>query len=165
MIHVLEQTQVVTASPERVWAYFATPVNLNDMTPPDLDFTIVRGATSVMRQGQLIEYRVGFAPGLHSTWLTEIRHVVEGRYFVDEQRIGPYRLWYHEHHVDPQPDGTVLLTDRVTYCVGFGPLGEVLHWLWIQRKLRWIFAFRRERVAALFGSPSHGRTHNGVNRA
>ena len=58
MIHVLEQTQVVTASPERVWAYFATPVNLNDMTPPDLDFTIVRGATPVMRQGQLIEYRL-----------------------------------------------------------------------------------------------------------
>ncbi len=150
MIHVLEQVQDIAAPPERVWTYFATPANLNEMTPADLAFTIVRGATPQMRQGQLIEYRVGFAPGLRSTWLTEIRHVVEGRYFVDEQRIGPYRLWYHEHHFDPLPGGGVRMTDRVTYCVGYGLLGELLHWLWIGRKLQRIFAFRRQRVAAAF---------------
>jgi ligand-binding SRPBCC domain-containing protein len=152
MIHVLEQTQVVAAPLERVWAYFATPTNLNDMTPPELDFLIVRGATPVMRQGQLIEYQVKFAPGPRTTWLTEIRQVVEGRYFVDEQRIGPYRLWYHEHHFDPLPDGTVQMTDRVTYVVGWGLLGELLHAGWIRAKLERIFSYRRQRVTEVFAT-------------
>jgi len=151
MIHVLEQIQVVPAPPERVWAYFATPANLNDMTPPELDFAIVRGTEPTMRQGQLIEYRVKFAPGPRSTWLTEIRQVIPERYFVDEQRIGPYRLWYHEHHFAPTAAGGTLMTDRVTYCIGRWLPGEILHALWIRPKLERIFAYRKQRVAEVFG--------------
>lgn len=149
MIRQLVQVQDIPASLDAVWAYFATPANLNDMTPPELFFRTVTGETPVMQVGQLIEYRVRFAPCLWSTWLTEIRHMQDHRFFVDEQRLGPYRLWYHEHHFETIANG-VRMTDRVTYDVGCGWLGDMLHRLWIGAKLRRIFAYRKQRVAELF---------------
>ncbi len=102
MIHYLHCEQIIPASPEQVWAYFANPNNLNELTPPDMNFEIVTGGNTSMYEGQIIEYRVEFVRGLRSLWLTEIAHVREGVYFVDEQRIGPYRFWYHEHLFEPQ---------------------------------------------------------------
>ncbi len=149
MIHVLQRQQVIPAGMDRVWDYFSKPQNLNDLTPPDMCFLIVRGGEQRMYAGQLIEYRVQFAPGIRSRWLTEIRHVQEQAYFVDEQRIGPYRFWYHEHLFEAVPAG-VKMTDRVTFEVPFGLLGEIVYRLWIRRRLEHIFDFRAVRVTALF---------------
>ena len=102
MIYYLHCEQIIPASPEQVWAYFANPNNLNELTPPDMNFKIVTGGNTGMYEGQIIEYRVEFVRGLRSLWLTEIAHVREGVYFVDEQRVGPYRFWYHEHLFEPQ---------------------------------------------------------------
>jgi len=149
-VYRLVRQQFIPASIERVWAYFATPANLNAMTPPDLDFEIVSGGESPMYEGQLIEYRVRFMPLVRSLWLTEIVHVVEKHSFVDEQRLGPYRFWYHEHLFEPV-EGGVQMTDRVTYALPFGLLGDWVHALWVRRKLEHIFDFRRKKVAEIFG--------------
>jgi ligand-binding SRPBCC domain-containing protein len=109
----------------------------------------ILGDPPAMYQGQLIAYRIRVAPGIRVHWLTEIRHVRENAFFVDEQRAGPYRLWYHEHHFSAV-DGGVLMTDRVTYALPFGPLGDMVHALWVRRTLRRIFDYRREAVARLF---------------
>ena len=106
-----------------------------------------------MYAGQLIAYRISPVPGVWLDWLTEIRHVRDGICFVDEQRAGPYKLWYHEHHFEPVSGG-VKMTDRVTYDVGWGPLGWLVERLWISRQLRHIFDFRRLRVEEIF----HGAT-------
>ena len=148
-VKVLFREQFIPASPASVWAYFCDPRNLNEMTPPDMNFQIVSAASGPMSAGQLIEYRVEFIRGLRSLWLTEIAHVREGEYFVDEQRLGPYRFWYHEHVFAPQQGGTKM-TDRVTYSIGFGPLGDLLHWLWIGRRLKGIFDFRAGKIKELF---------------
>lgn len=148
MIRTLERTQFLPADPATVWAYFSTPQNLNALTPPEMHFEIL-SQPEPMYQGQLIAYRIRVAPGVRLNWLTEIRHVREGRYFVDEQRRGPYALWYHEHRFEPK-DGGVLMTDRVTYALPFGPLGDLVHALWVGRQLREIFDFRREAVAKVF---------------
>ena len=150
MIHRLYRQQIVSAPLEEVWAYFATPKNLNEMTPDDMKFEIVYGGEGKMRQGQLIEYRVQFMPFVKSRWLTEIAHVREGSYFVDEQRIGPYRFWYHEHHF-AAVDGGTQITDQVTYVMPFGFLGEIVHALWVGRRLKSIFDFRAVKVQELFG--------------
>ncbi len=149
MPHLL-RTQFIPAAPEAVWAFFATPRNLDAMTPPDLRFRILGELPARMYPGQLIEYRISPLPGIWLRWLTEIRHVREGSYFVDEQRAGPYRFWYHEHHFEPVPGG-VRMTDRVTYEVGWGPAGWLAEKLWVRRQLEHIFAYRRERVVARFG--------------
>lgn len=148
MMHLLERTQFIPASPDRVWAYFSAPENLNALTPPDLQFEIL-GSPGRMFAGQLIAYRIRVAPGLRVNWLTEIRHVREGVFFVDEQRAGPYRFWYHEHHFTAVAGG-VHMTDRVTYALRGGPVGTLIHTLWVQRTLRRIFDYRQAAVARLF---------------
>jgi len=150
MIYVLHREQVIPAPIERVWDYFATPLNLNEITPPDLHFEIVRGAEERMYAGQVIEYRVTIVPGVRVRWLTQITHVEPLRMFIDEQRVGPYRLWIHEHRFVPEGD-SVRMIDHVTYALPFGVLGRWVHALFVRRRLHYIFDFRRRKVEELFG--------------
>ncbi len=150
MIHRLYHQQIIKAPLEEVWAYFATPENLNEMTPDDMKFEIIHGDEGKMFQGQTIEYRVQFMPLIKSLWLTEIAHVNEGSYFVDEQQIGPYRLWYHEHRFEAV-DGGTQITDQVTYVMPFSFLGDIVHALWVKNRLKGIFDFRQKKVTELFG--------------
>jgi len=151
MIHRLVREQRVPGSPAAIWEFFAAPRNLNALTPPNLSFAIVGEEPGRMHAGQLIEYRIGVLPGVTTRWLTEITHVREGVCFVDEQRLGPYRLWHHEHHFAPDASGAgVRMCDRVTYEVGWSLLGEAVHALWIRRQLEDIFAFRSRKIAELF---------------
>jgi len=151
MIHQLIREQVVPAPLGEVWEYFATPKNLNEMTPPDMQFEIIHGAEGAMFQGQLISYRVQIMPLVKSRWLTEIAHVKNQAYFVDEQRVGPYRFWYHEHRFEAVEGGTRII-DQVTYEMPFGPLGDLVHAIWVGPRLKSIFDYRREKVIALFGA-------------
>ncbi len=73
----------------------------------------------------------------------------EGAYFVDEQRIGPYRFWVHEHSFRAVEDGTQI-TDQITYVMPFGFLGEIVHALWVGRRLKSVFDFRKKKVEELF---------------
>lgn len=150
MIHYLHSEQVIPAPVEAVWEYFCDPKNLNEITPPDMNFEIVKGGEAAMFEGQIIEYRVEFIRGVRSLWLTEIAHVREGEYFVDEQRVGPYRFWYHEHGFEKVGNGTKM-TDRVTYAAPFGFLGDIVNTVWISRRLKTIFDFRKRKIAELFG--------------
>ena len=151
MIHRLVRQQVVSTNLDVVWNYFATPKNLDEMTPPDMKFKILSGGEEPMYLGQLIEYRVQIMPMVSSRWLTEIAHLEEKTFFVDEQRRGPYKFWYHEHRFEPINGGTKI-SDRVTYALPFGPLGELVHAIWVNRRLKYIFNFRRDKVQTLFNS-------------
>ncbi len=149
MIHQLIQEQTIPAPLEAVWTYFATPQNLTEMTPPEMNFEIMRGGAESMHAGQMIEYRVSLFPGVKTRWLTEITHVIPQEYFVDEQRIGPYRIWHHEHHFLESENGTHM-TDTITYTLPFGPLGDIMHSLWVRYQLKKIFEYRYQKINALF---------------
>lgn len=153
MIYTLHREQIIPASIERVWDYFATPRNLNEMTPPDMAFEFVQGGTDPMYAGQVITYKVAILSGVRVRWLTQITHVESGRCFIDEQRAGPYRLWIHEHRFEPLSEG-VHMTDHVTYALPFGPLGDVVHAIYIRQRLKKIFDYRREKVKTLFHNPA-----------
>ena len=150
MIHYLHREQIIPASRERVWEYFCDPRNLNEITPPDMNFEIVAGGDVRMYPGQLIEYRVEFIRGMRSLWLTEIAHVRDLEFFVDEQRVGPYRFWYHEHYFQDVAAGTRMI-DHVSYVIPFGVLGDMLNAIWIGASLTRIFDFRRQKILELFG--------------
>ncbi len=147
----LLREQILPADLDRVWRFFATPRNLDELTPPDLKFRILTAVPESMYPGLLIEYRISPLPGVWLRWLTEIRHIRDREYFVDEQRIGPYRLWYHEHHFEAVPGG-VRMTDRVTYEVGWGPFGWLAEKLWVRRQLEHIFDYRARKVAEVFAA-------------
>lgn len=148
-IYRLQREQLIPAQLDQVWDFFATPANLNAMTPPDMQFEIVFGGEAPMQPGQLIEYRLTFIPGVKSTWLTEITHLQEKSFFIDEQRIGPYRFWHHEHRF-VEDSGKTRVIDTVTYALPFGLLGELVHALWVRRRLGAIFDFRQNMLREIF---------------
>jgi ligand-binding SRPBCC domain-containing protein len=154
MIHRLVQQQVVPAPLDNVWEYFCTVSNLNEITPPSMQFEIIYGGEGPMFQGKLIEYRVQIIPMIKSRWLTEITHVQDKAYFVDEQRIGPYSFWYHEHYFDIVESGT-RMTDRVTYSLPLGPFGGLINSIWVKRKLEMIFNYRSHKMREVFEPKSN----------
>jgi ligand-binding SRPBCC domain-containing protein len=102
-----------------------------------------------MYEGLMIEYRVRPLLGIPMKWVTEITHVKDYQFFVDEQRIGPYKLWHHEHHFMETPDG-IEMTDIVSYELPFGVLGSMVHPFLVEKKLNEIFAHRFKVVDELF---------------
>ncbi|MBW6509069.1 MAG: hypothetical protein K0A94_05920, partial [Desulfuromonadales bacterium] len=75
--------------------------------------------------------------------------------FVDEQRLGPYRLWYHYHQIESLGTKKTKMIDHVTYALPFGPLGKIVHSLKVEQMLREIFDYRRGKLLELF-PPANG---------
>ena len=123
-IHTIKCSQIIHAPLERAWAFFADPRNLARITPPALGFRILSDLPPRIHPGMMIRYQVRPLLRLPMTWLTEITHVREERYFVDEQRSGPYRIWHHEHYFSDIGGGRVEMTDLVTYQLPLGWLSE-----------------------------------------
>jgi ligand-binding SRPBCC domain-containing protein len=150
-IHRIERTCILRTSLADAWSFFSDPKNLPRITPGDLGFEILSDLPGEMHPGMMIEYRVSPLFGLRMRWLTEITQVRAPFYFVDEQRVGPYRLWHHEHRFREIAPGRVEATDLVHYVPPFGPLGEVAHPFVIAPRLREIFDYRERVLAEIFG--------------
>lgn len=138
----LVQEQFLPVSLETAWNYFATPKNLNDITPKDMVFKIVSELPEKMYEGMFIQYKIKPMLNIELNWCTEITHIVEGQFFVDEQRQGPYNIWHHEHHFK-SVEGGVLMTDILHYDVGMSFLGWIASKLFVDKKVEQIFEFRR----------------------
>ncbi len=149
-IYTMEVSQFVNISLDEAWSFFSSPGNLSKITPEHLGFQITSGTPAKMYPGQIISYQVSPFPGVKTSWVTEITHVAEGRFFVDEQRFGPYRMWHHEHHFELR-NGGVLMTDRVSYKLPFGFLGRIAHSLFVRSQLKQIFSFREACLEKSFG--------------
>jgi ligand-binding SRPBCC domain-containing protein len=150
-VYSLYSRQHVPASLEEVWTFFSDAKNLLAVTPPQLNLKVtneVYGQT--VYAGQVMTYKVKPLLGLPLSWMTEITHVEEKKYFVDEQRKGPYKLWHHQHHFRAV-EGGVEMTDIVHYRLPFGPLGNFAHRLLVKKELQKIFAYRYQKIVELFG--------------
>ncbi len=150
-IHVLRSTQIIPVPLEECWAFFSNPRNLAKITPPALDFQVLSELPPEVYPGMMIEYRVRPLLGIPVTWLTEITHVEKPHRFVDEQRVGPYAIWHHEHFFTALGDGRTEIRDVVHYVLPFGWLGNLAHPLLVTPQLAKIFAFREKAVRELFG--------------
>lgn len=149
-MHVLEREVRLNVSSQGLWDFIATPMNLNELTPPDLDFRVISKVPQRMYNGLTILYDLRIPLIGRQRWLTEIKHVREGVSFVDEQRIGPYALWYHYHEVEAINDGETRMLDRVHYRLPFEPLSRPVQQFWVGKKLSDIFDYRSERLAQIF---------------
>ena len=149
-VHTLERTQIIPATLTTAWEFFSSPRNLEKITPSSLGFQILSELPPKMYPGMMIRYRVSPLFGIPMTWVTEITHVDEGRFFMDEQRVGPYRMWHHEHHFRDLGGGRIEMFDRVTYQLPFGWLSESVHTLVVKPQIEGIFAYREKVVNSLF---------------
>lgn len=128
---------------EQCWAFFSDPRNLTKITPPSLGFRVHSHLPTTVHAGLMIRYKVAPLFGISITWLTEITRVDQPHYFVDEQRVGPYRLWHHEHFFTALDAQRTEVRDLVHYMPPFGPLGAILNRLLVRPQLERIFDFRR----------------------
>lgn len=151
-VYSLQSVQKVPASIDAVWAFFSDANNLKAVTPPHLNLKVTNNVYGdAVYAGQVMTYTVKPLLGIPLAWMTEITHVVEGRYFVDEQRKGPYKLWHHQHHFKPI-EGGVEMTDIVHYRLPLGILGSLAHGIIVKKELQKIFTYRYQKIVALFGN-------------
>jgi ligand-binding SRPBCC domain-containing protein len=149
LMYQLKRQQLVKTDMATCWDFFSSPGNLQKITPKYMGFDVLTEVPEKMYEGLMIEYRVRPLLGIPMNWITEITHVKEHHFFVDEQRKGPYRIWHHEHHFETMDNG-VLMSDIVSYELPFGILGKIAHPILVQRKLNEIFDFRFEIVEEIF---------------
>ncbi|MCM0083638.1 SRPBCC family protein [Geomonas sp. Red32] len=146
----LERTQLIPTTLAEAWSFFSRPGNLAAITPPSMAFQVTSAPQETMYAGMIVTYKVSPMPGLPLNWVTEITHVEAPSFFIDEQRIGPYHFWHHQHHFREVADG-VEMRDIVHYQLPFGPLALPVSWL-VKRRLEAIFGYRVQAVERIFGS-------------
>lgn len=149
-IYTFSSKQNLPISIDEAWEFLSDPKNLKIITPDYMGFKTLSGDDRPMFAGQIIQYIVTPVLGIPTKWVTEITHVVDKKYFVDEQRFGPYDLWHHKHFLKEIPGG-VEMEDIIDYKVPFGILGQLVHPIIVKPKLDEIFEYRRQKLISIFG--------------
>lgn len=151
MLYTIESKQLIKSDIKTVWDFMRSPINLQKITPSYLAFQILTPSENVkeMYAGQIIEYYVKPVAGIKLHWVTEITHVENLKFFVDEQRFGPYSFWHHQHHLK-EVEGGVEMIDIVHYKLPLGLLGRLLNKIMVAKQLKGIFEYRFSKIEELF---------------
>ena len=149
-IFELSSSLKLPISLEESWTFFSNPSNLKTITPDYMGFEIISELEKEMFAGQFICYKVSPLMGLKMNWVAEITHVVKNKYFVDEQRIGPYSMWHHKHFLKEIEGGTEI-TDVVHYKLPLSLIANRFHSILVKPKLKEIFEYRTNALLTMFG--------------
>jgi len=145
------RTQKLPIKINEAWSFLSDPNNLKTITPTYMGFHIHENEKTEMYPGQIIKYTVSPILGIKINWITEITHVKNLEYFVDEQRFGPYAFWHHKHFIK-EIKGGVEMMDILDYSLPFSILGRIFHPIMVRPKLNEIFNYRREKLIKIFGN-------------
>jgi ligand-binding SRPBCC domain-containing protein len=150
-IYTLHTKQKLPITRDEAWEFLSNPKNLEIITPDSMAFKTISGDDRAIYAGQIIQYIVKPMLGIPVKWVTEITNVVDKKYFVDQQRFGPYALWHHKHFLNEIPGG-VEMEDIVDYKLPMGILGQLVHPFLVKPKLKEIFEYREKKLVELFGT-------------
>lgn len=152
-IYTFETKQQIPLSLNEAWDFFSNPNQLPEITPSWMGFDVKDVPPQKMYPGMILTYQLKPLYGIKLNWVTEITHVSAPHYFVDEQRFGPYRFWHHQHHFKEANSGTEM-KDIVHYALPFAIIGRTVHRLNVEKKLKTIFQYRKDKLNELFGKSS-----------
>ncbi len=150
-IYRFVRNQKIPIDKNEAWKFLSDPNNLKTITPDYMGFDIIEKENTKMYSGQIIKYIVTPIFGIKMNWVTEITHVKDFEYFVDEQRFGPYKFWHHKHLIKEIKDGVEMI-DILDYALPFGFAGRFFHPIIIKPKLDEIFNYRRNKLIEIFGN-------------
>lgn len=136
---------------EDAWNFFSNPKNLQEITPKNLDFKITNLDSETAYSGQIITYSIRLNKLIRMNWVTEITHLKEKSYFVDEQRYGPYKMWHHFHKFEAV-NGGVMMTDIVHFKLPFPILSSIAYRIYVRKNLEQIFTFRTSKLNELLNN-------------
>lgn len=149
----LEFVSIVPRSLPETWDFFSRPENLEKLTPEDVSFKISSPVAGVeMYEGMVIQYRVSPFPFFVTDWVTEITRIKHHEHFIDDQRVGPFALWHHQHHFRELSPGRTEMRDILHYQAPLGPLGTIADKLFVHHQVKGIFTAREEAIKRLFPS-------------
>ena len=147
----LEFTSIVPRSLEETWDFFSRPENLEKLTPEDVSFNILSPVEGVkMYEGMIIQYTIAPLLNIPMNWVTEITHIKDKEYFIDEQRFGPYAFWHHQHHFKAVDGGTEM-KDILHYKVPIPIIGDIADAILVDKQVEQIFSYRTKVIKELFG--------------
>lgn len=149
-IFKLHKKQNLPITIDKAWEFLSNPKNLKTITPDYMSFDILSGNDRPMYPGQIIQYIVTPIFGIKTKWVTEITHVKDHEYFVDEQRFGPYSLWHHKHFIK-EIKGGIEMEDIIHYKIPFGIIGQLFQPILVKPKLEEIFNYRQKKLIEIFG--------------
>ena len=156
-VHSIKSIQKIPVPLEKVWDFYSNHANLQLITPAYMRFKIIsQNLNEKLHAGQVIEYKVRPIFNISLNWMTVIRKVEAPIYFMDEQRIGPYSIWQHQHYFSAIEGGTEMM-DIVLYKNPFGIIGELANTLSVRKKLRNIFEYRFSKMEDIFGKWQKGQ--------
>lgn len=150
-INTLFSKQKAPISVEEAWRFFSSPENLEKLTPSEMNFQVTSGKPEKAYPGQIITYKVSVVKGVRLNWVTEITQVKKNKFFIDEQRFGPYTMWHHEHFFEKIDENSCWIVDKVSYKLPLGILGRLAQVLFVKKQLRGIFTYRTQQIDKLFG--------------
>ena len=150
-IYRFVRNQKIPIDKNEAWKFLSDPNNLKTITPDYMGFDIIEKENTKMYSGQIIKYIVTPIFGIKMNWVTEITHVKDFEYFVDEQRFGPYKFWHHKHLIKEIKNGVEMI-DILDYALPFGYAGRFFHPIIIKPKLNEIFNYRRNKLIEIFGN-------------
>jgi len=150
-IYTLKKIQNFPITLEKCWDFFSNPSNLELVTPPELGLEIISELPDTIYPGMIIQYNVSPLLGIKQTCVTEITHIKEPEYFIDEQKIGPYTFWHHQHHFKKIKDDMIETSDIINYSLPFDPFSRIIHNLFISKRLNYIFDYREKVLSQKFG--------------
>jgi len=146
---VIERVQVLPTTLDTAWDFFSSPDNLAKITPPSMKFRITSAPQTSTYAGQILTYTLRPLLGISMNWVTEITHVSQPNFFVDEQRFGPYRFWHHQHFFR-EVEGGVEVRDLVHYLLFHDQLAGMLNRLVVAPRLKKIFDYRTNALQTIF---------------
>ncbi len=149
-IYTFHRKQKLPITLNEAWEFLSNPRNLSTLTPKEMNFTIISNDDKPMYAGQVIQYSVTPIAGIKAKWISEITHLVDGKYFVDLQLYGPYAFWHHKHFIH-EIDCGVEMEDIIDYKVPLGILGQIVHPFLVKPKLEEIFRYRQKKLIEIFG--------------
>jgi ligand-binding SRPBCC domain-containing protein len=108
-----ESSVVVSSSPHAVFDFLLRPANIALISPPQMGLSFI-DAPELLATGTRLEFQVqGFGPPQRI--IHEIIEVEAPRRFLERQVKGPLRHWVHEHLVEHESPGQVVVIDRIEF--------------------------------------------------
>lgn len=171
MIHHVQFEDWVPYPLPHVFLFFANPNNLPRIMPPQthtriealrlvppLARTGTPNTATIAGTGSEIETSFRVVPGLpfRARWIARITEFEWNHSFADIQATGPFKSWHHRHEFAAEPRNAVagtVVRDQIAYTVGFGILGEIAEFLFIDAQLRQTFQCRQKALPKLLAAP------------
>jgi ligand-binding SRPBCC domain-containing protein len=151
-VYKLYREQIVKGNIKDIWKFFSDPRNLSKITPPYMNFKILtEDLPDEIFTGLIIEYKVSPVGRIPVHWVTEITAVEKYKYFIDEQRFGPYKFWHHLHLFQQVDEEKIKIIDKVHYIIPLGIVEQIVNSLFVKKRLDEIFDYRAKVISEIFG--------------